>query len=558
MKKSRCTLYLFIFLKLTVCISQALSDEDISRLDSLLKPFDAEDKPGGYFIIRKDKEVWYEKAFGLADVANHVPIQKSTTFNIASLSKQFTARCIFHLEKQGLLSLSDPINDYLPEYGLDSSIHVNHLMSHSSGIWDYVAMMGMTLNLRERSMTSKNIESLIRQAGTPFFSAGTDHLYSNSGYFLLGQLVERVSGMSLRNFAAKNIFGPLGMDNTYFHDIKGESDAGKARGYSPKRSGKFRVDEWDEGVVGDHNLITSPEDLIKWADNFHSSHLGDNLEKLSSTLQEDRSSSAGFSVPYVGGLYRSRWNQLTVYGHGGRSNGFRCRMALIPQAGISVIFLTNSTASRPLDHFNYILELVLKCYEESSPLSSIVPLTTGIYMDNSSGSLLWLSDNGEQQYLLNGRTLLERYQGNKWRSPGSQFIEPYLDSIENVPMLNYYATHYEMTRYKLINDDLNSSLSWVDDEHLGRYENQNLGLRVKIKRKNDQLKLSYLRVEGKPLVRLVGWAFSFPLSTVKREFLYLPLGDVSIQYVTNTEGSYLTEGFFLTGQRFRNLFFKKL
>ena len=515
------------------------------KLDSLFKSH--ANQPGGFLAIVKDGKPVYEKTFGSADIKKSISIDKSTVFDLASLSKQFTAMCVYLLEEQGKISIEDPVVIHLPEYrNLDSAIRIKHLITHSSGIWDYISMLGMTLQLKEKSMFDEHVESLIQSANQNF-EPGEAFLYSNSGYYLLGRLIERVSGMSLREYSQKNIFDPLGMSDTYFHDDKNEKNPSKAIGYKVTRSGKFKADHWNDDVTGDHNLYSSPEDMIKWMINFGDNKLGIDPPRLMMRYLRPIQLSNEDYTPYAGGLYKNTNNGLEIYGHGGRVNGFRSKMSQIPKRNIGIILMTNSTAAYPMGHFNVIMEWILKDLDQTSDFRDVRP---GVYQDQYTGELLWLTSDKAGDLILNDRIRLK--QEGMLITPGRQFIKSYHSLPGKRQGIDYGLTHFESHRYSSTGKDLNPSMDWVKNKHLGRFENKDLKIRVKIKRKGDQLKLSYIKVKNNLAIGTFGSLISFRLKSIYEDLLYLPMGNVSIEF------SDQADEFYLSGQRFRNLNFRRV
>src|SRR5262249_47424855 len=155
----------------------------------------------------------------LANIEENVPINPQTVFDIGSTSKQFTAASILLLEKQGKLSVKDEVRKYVPELGETArGVTILHMLNHTSGLRDYLTLMDLAGTAIDGVTTDEDALALIARQKALNFAPGSDWLYSNTGFFLLSVIVKRVSGKNLREFAADNIFGPLGMNHTQYRD----------------------------------------------------------------------------------------------------------------------------------------------------------------------------------------------------------------------------------------------------------------------------------------------------------------------------------------------------
>jgi CubicO group peptidase (beta-lactamase class C family) len=172
----------------------------------------------------KDRRIVYKHGYGMADLDHNVAITPSTVFHVASMSKQFTAAAILLLVQQGKLSLDDDVRKYIPELpDFGFTITIRNLIYHTSGLrdqWSLLELAGWRYSLD--LITDDDIMSVLRMQKDLNFKPGEKHVYCNTGYTLLAIIVKRVSGMSFREFAAKNIFEPLGMKSRFFRDDHAE------------------------------------------------------------------------------------------------------------------------------------------------------------------------------------------------------------------------------------------------------------------------------------------------------------------------------------------------
>ena len=175
--------------------------------------------PGVAVAVVKDGKIIFKKGYGTANLEYDLPITTKTVFQIASVSKQFTAFSIYLLEKQGKISLEDDVRKYLPEVpDVGKTIKIKHLLAHTSGIKDQTALLTLAGWRMDDVTTTQHILRLISRQKELNFEPGSQYLYSNSGYTLLAETVKRVSGGSFAEFTKKSIFEPLGMTDTQFYD----------------------------------------------------------------------------------------------------------------------------------------------------------------------------------------------------------------------------------------------------------------------------------------------------------------------------------------------------
>src|SRR6476661_5916956 len=194
-------------------------DQKATAVDEVFEDLTKPGSPGCALGVYRDGQMLYEKGYGLANIEENVPITPKSVFDIGSTSKQFSASSILLLEKQGKLSVNDDVRKYVPElpdYG--QKITILHLLNHTSGLRDYLVLFEMAGINIDSVTTDEDALALIARQKALNFTPGSEYLYSNSGFFLLSVIVKRVSGKTLKEFAAENIFTPLGMTHTQYRD----------------------------------------------------------------------------------------------------------------------------------------------------------------------------------------------------------------------------------------------------------------------------------------------------------------------------------------------------
>jgi CubicO group peptidase (beta-lactamase class C family) len=321
-----------------------LGSELTTEVDRVFASWDRADSPGcAMGIVQKGKLI-YQKGYGQANLEQNVPISPSTVFYIASTSKQFTAASIALLAKQNKLSLDDDIRKYLtelPEY--DSRITLRHLIHHTSGIPDYLELLGLAGERLDDVHGEEEILNLLSRQKSLSFKPNDQFLYSNSGYFLLGVIVKRVSGKSLAQFAEEQIFNPLGMTQSRFHDSRTRLVKNRAQGYFSSKEGEFRnyLTQFDR--VGDGGLMTTVGDLFRWDQAMESGTLGG--KDFASSLLTQGQLNNGNSLTYAFGLMIGQHRGLNTISHGGSFIGFKSELLRFPDQRLSVICLCNHNAA---------------------------------------------------------------------------------------------------------------------------------------------------------------------------------------------------------------------
>ena len=314
------------------------------EVDRVFAAWDKPDSPGCALGIVRKGELVYRKGYGQANLEHSIPISPSTVFYIASTSKQFTAASIALLAKQNKLSLDDDIRKHLPELPVyDGTVTIRHLIHHTSGIPDYLELLGLAGQRLDDVHGEEEILELLSRQRSLSFKPGDQFLYSNSGYFLLAVIVKRVSGKSLAQFAEEQIFQPLGMSHSRFHDSRTRLVKNRAQGYFSSKEGEFRnyLTQFDR--VGDGGLMTTVEDLFRWDQAMEDGTLG-GKEFAGSQLAQGQLNN-GSALSYGFGLMIGQQSGLKTVSHGGSFIGFKSELLRIPERRLSVICLCNHNAA---------------------------------------------------------------------------------------------------------------------------------------------------------------------------------------------------------------------
>ena len=315
------------------------------RIDRLFARWDKPDSPGCAVGVLRDGRFVYERGYGMANLDYGVPITPRTVFYVGSVTKQFTAALAAMLAIDGKLQLDADIRRYLPEmpdyakrYGVP--VTVADLIHHTSGIRDMYGLMDLAGKRLEDVTPDDSALALIARQKELNFTPGTAYSYSNSGYWLLGKILERVSGKPLRVLADERIFTPLGMTSTHFHDEPGHVMKNRAMSYEPDGHGGFRISYLQNfDKIGAGGLYSTVEDLAKWDANFYS-HLvgGDTLQKL---IHTRGILASGDTLIYAFGNEVSTYRGLRTDEHSGSMMGYKAHLLRFPDQHLSVIETCN-------------------------------------------------------------------------------------------------------------------------------------------------------------------------------------------------------------------------
>ena len=326
-------------------VSQAYTHTDLTdQVDELFKQWDRNDSPGAALGIFKDGRIIYARGYGIANLEYSLPWTPQTPSRTGSISKQFVGMCIAILAEQGKLSLDENIQTYFPDWpDYNGQITLKHLLYHTSGVREYltlVELMGKPEGSGYVYTPNELVRTLARQKELNF-KPGEMYSYSNSGYFLLSEIVSRVSGMKTSAFAKKHLFDPLGMTNTHFHDDPNQIVKNRAYGYSPKKGEGFRIDIVRLKVIGDLGVFTTIEDFLKWDQNFYKNKLGKGTQDLLETMLTKGKLNSGKEISYAFGLRIDNYRGLKTISHGGSAVGYQAQYLQFPNQKFSVVILSN-------------------------------------------------------------------------------------------------------------------------------------------------------------------------------------------------------------------------
>ena len=319
--------------------AQGVSPDTATRVDAVFSRYGADGPGCAVNVVRDDKSI-YAKGYGLASLEMRAAITPKTVFDLGSTSKQITATSVLLLAHDGKLSLDDDIRKYVPDLpDLGTRVTLRHLLTHTSGWRDYTELMVLDgWDERDHTTDREALDALKRQRALNF-QPGSEWRYSNTGYFLMSLVVQRVSGQSLAEFARERIFVPLGMTQTFYLTDTRTVVPNRATGYDPAPNGGYRVDMSDWEQIGDGGVQSSVEDLARWDANFTSAVVGGRA--LLDELQTPAKLANGTTLAYAFGLSVDVYRGVKRVSHGGAWAGYRAMTMRFPAQHLSVLLACN-------------------------------------------------------------------------------------------------------------------------------------------------------------------------------------------------------------------------
>ena len=343
----------------SACAPQTLAPAVVKQVDEVFTKWDRPDSPGCALGVYRGGQIVYERGYGMEDLNEDIHITPGTVFHVASMSKQFTAASVVLLAQQGKLSLDEDVRKYLPELpDFGQKITIRNLVYHTSGLRDQWALLELAgWRYSKDLITDDDVMSVMTRQKELNFKPGERHLYCNTGYTLMGLIVKRVSGMSLREFTTKNIFEPLGMMHTHFRDDHAEIIKHDAVGYEQETGKPFEISITNFDTVGATSLHTTVEDLQRWDENFYQPKVG-GAAFVQQMLEQGRLNN-GEQLDYAFGLVIGKYKGLPTVDHGGADAGYRSDMMRFPKQHFSVAVLCNSAETDPSALGRQVADIVL-------------------------------------------------------------------------------------------------------------------------------------------------------------------------------------------------------
>lgn len=316
-----------------------------AEVDALLDSRETDSGPGIAVAINRAGAIVYARGVGLAQVEHRAPIDASTPFHVASVTKQFTAMAVYLLEQEGLLSVDDEVRKYITEFPeFDPPIRLRHLLAHTSGLrdqWESLAIAGWRL---DDVITTDHVLGFVERQRALNFPPGTEEMYCNTGWTLLAEVVRRVSGMTFDEFCRRRIFVPLAMEDTHVHLDHRRLVEGRAYSYEPEGSG-WRRSVLSYANAGATSLFTSAHDLGLWLGNFDHTTVGG--PPYLDWVRDRFELPSGSTASWDKGIVLQDWQGHELWAHSGGDAGFRSYAMWFPEHRLGIALVANGANANP-------------------------------------------------------------------------------------------------------------------------------------------------------------------------------------------------------------------
>ncbi len=541
------------FLLATILILSACS-EPASKTDNDLEAFvdemyanvDSKQSPGTAVVVVKDGKVILNKGYGMANLSHDIAITPTTVFDLASVSKQFCAYAISTLVEEGKVSLDEDVRKYIPELpDFGKTITIDHLVHHTSGVRDWTSTLPVAGWDFHDVISFEQILRMAFNQRALNYEPGAEYSYSNTGYNLLAEIVQRVEGVSFREWTEANIFDPLDMDQTMFLDDHTETIPNRAQGYR-QSSGTYSATPNNLMALGSSSMYSTTTDLSKWV-----MHLMDpgNKQPVVDRMFTKGILNDGSEITYAFGLSVTDYQDAPWISHSGSWASFRTYLCILPESGYGIVVLnnhgrnTNQMARTIADYLLGVNDEEEQDEESSSEsvevAATIMNKLTGVYklgpgwyveitLDNDQ---LWTQATNEDKFPMNALS------DSVFQIPAysNRTMTFHQDDVGATTGLTYAGSF----RPKL---DLSSSKPFNPKDYVGTYESAELYTTYEVIAEGDQLVMKHFRHGTVELSRAQGEDF-----TGSRWFLG------SVEFSRNENG--YVDSFYVTTNRARRQLF---
>lgn len=502
---SSCFLLIAIGYCLPVCFGQGMVTQ---QLDSLLLKCNREQLPGFAVRVLKNNVIIYEGQCGFANIHQQIPITSSSIVNIASISKQFTAYCIYLLEERGLLNTSEEVHTYLPELpDFGYPITLKHLLAHTSGLRDYPEFLSLLNKSTSHNLQYDEMISFLSKHRELNFLPGDQFCYSNTGYMLLAKIIEGVSKQSYADFLQHELFDPLHMSHTFVNEGVLNEQTDGTRDYTlNKCKTKASKSKPYRDVIGATGIFSSLEDLTKWDELFYKHEQGIDRSFVIAKMEKVFTLNDGSSCHYGGGLILKNYRGKPVVEHSGGWGEYLTQYRRFPTSKLTILVATNSFLDSPFDICDKISNILLNYTDSLTPSALLIEALSlknmdGMYVsqDNIIRHVQTQSDSGTlrvyntlktnyHNYALQAiETLADQTTGYFFAdSAKNQFVFHILpDSTKE--FIWYAGSYFYKKRIYSFVEPIEKSVS----EYKGTYYCKELDKQIKIRYKRRKNELSF-------------------------------------------------------------------
>ena len=525
------------------------------KIDSLFIDWSKPNNPGGSVGIIKNGQLIFSKAYGLASLEYNVPNTIETKFNIASISKQFTAMGIVILAQQGKLSIDDDIRKHLPDLpDFGEVVTIRNMLHHTSGLRSCHALFALAGWRPSDLRTNEDLYRFMKKQKDLNFKPGDEFGYSNTNYMLMVNIIEKITEETFSNWMNKTIFQPLGMTNTYVDGDYISVAANKATSYISNRSNKLEryVESW--GYNGAGNIHSTSVDMLKWLENFNNPKAG--WKTLFNTIQTVDLLNNGKENNYAFGLLTREFNGIKSIEHSGATAGFIANSVTYPKEQLSFIILSNYSRSGIPQKSNAISEILLKKNAKKKENNIIIPNKT-VKLSNK---------------------ILIKYEGSYWNDKEMYVRKIYLknDTLRyqisknrEYPMVPIGNHEFQRLgggkgikiKFDLKGKESSMTLSYKKDSYVSKRFNAIASSKEELalytgKYYSPELETTYtISLKGDKLTGYHSRHGEFPMKRIKKGFLESRGPLRTVKFIKNEEGNSI--GILVSNGRVRNLLFEK-
>jgi CubicO group peptidase (beta-lactamase class C family) len=357
-----------------------LAQNKAAKIDQLMKVYNSYQQFNGAVLVAENSKVIFKKGYGMANMEWNIPVETDTRFRLGSITKQFTSMLVLQLVQEGKIKLEGKLTDYLPDYRKDTGdrITIHHLLNHTSGVPSYT---GLPNFLSDVSRNPYSVSDFVKKfaSGDLEFEPGTKWNYSNSGYFLLGAIVERVTGKPYEQVLKERIFDPVGMKNTGY-DHHETILAKRASGYERQPGGYINAAYLDMSLpFAAGSLYSTVEDLYLWDQALYTDKLLS--PQLKEVMFKPGLSDYAYGWVVLKAPIGTQGEPILMIQHGGGINGFNTLIMRFPDSK-NLIVLLNNTGGTKLGEMSQKISAILFGKPYTAPLRDIAETLFNTVIEN--------------------------------------------------------------------------------------------------------------------------------------------------------------------------------
>ncbi len=502
---------------------------------AILDEISSDDAPGVSVLVARDGKVLLSRGFGMADLSHEVPITTTTKFRIGSVTKQFAAVAILKLQEEGKLSVSDKLSKFFPDFPRAEEVTIHHLLTHTSGIKSFTSKPDFMATVTAPATSEQMIDSFKNDKFD--FDPGTKMSYNNSGYFLLGAIIEKASGKSFNDYLRDTFFEPLGMRDTGVHTstavLKHE-----ATGYDYGAAKPTKAINWDMSRAGAAGaLYSTVEDLMRWNEGIFGGKVLSQKSLKAAFTPIKLDSGEDPMMPYGYGWIMGDYRGLKTISHGGGLQGWLSFLTRYVDQNMTIVVLHNAMPPVPTLSPNEVSELAADAFlwQEMKPRTkyeideSVDPTTFTAYVGRYDfmGAVMDVAlEGGQLTAQLTGQPRFPIYPlgGDKffWKVVDAQ-IEFKKDDAGNVVSARHMQGGMNFTIKRLADEKVVEVDEKTLDRYVGKYEYPGLGV------------LTVRRDKARLLAQMTGQP-EFELCAKAPDTFFWKVVAAEIKFVTDNDG----------------------